>query len=146
MQTEPVEHRVPVSLGRVRVLVEGVVGPIRVRVLALPLPLKSIEPVLVLAVPRVRELAPVRVAVAPCKAAVVVMLLPVEIVPKPLAMEPAVRAPVPVMLLNVPAWRLLLVINPSTKAEPLYCRTDPVAGEPEIVRVLPCRLAIVGLG
>ena len=36
--------------------------------------------------------------VAPCNVAVVVMLFPVEIVPKPLAIEPEVSAPVDVML------------------------------------------------
>ena len=88
----------------------------------------------------------VALTVAPCRVVLVVMLLAVEIVPKPEAILPLDRAPVPVMLANVPAWRLVLVMRPSTKAEPLYCSTEPVVGVPEIVSVSPCRLAIVGLG
>ena len=46
----------------------------------------------------------------PCRVAVVVMLLPVEIVPKPEAIEPLVRAPVPVMLDKLP----VVITVPST--------------------------------
>ena len=49
----------PVSLGRVRVSAKpGLVGALSVIALALPLPLNRIAPVLVLAVPSVRALAP----------------------------------------------------------------------------------------
>ena len=43
---------------------------------------------------------PVALTILPCKVAVVVMLLPVLMVPKPEAIEPLESAPVPVML----AW------------------------------------------
>ena len=77
----------------------GFAGPCRVKVPEAPvLNLNRIAAVLDPVVPRVKALAPLRVAVAPCKAAVVVMLLPVEIVPKPDAIEPLVKAPVEVML------------------------------------------------
>lgn len=93
--------------------------------------------------PRVK--AVVALTVAPWIVVLVVMLLAVEIVPNPLAMLPAVRAPVPVMLLNVPAVRLLLVICPLTMALPLYCSTSPLDSE-DNVRVVPWRLAMVGFG
>jgi len=102
-------------------------------------------------VPAVLMLAPpsckavVALTLAPWTVALVVMLLPVEMVPKPLAIDPALRAPVPVMALKVPAVRLALVILPLTTALPLYCRTSPLAME-LIVRVVPCSLAMVGLG
>ena len=70
-------------------------------VLVIP-PLVVIAPEKVLApvtskVPPIVPL-PVIAKVPPCNAAVVVMLLPVEIVPNPAAIEPAVRMPVAVML------------------------------------------------
>lgn len=81
----------------------------------------------------------------PWRAAVVVMLLPVEMVPKPEAIEPEARAPVPVIALKVPLCRLLLVILPLTMAEPLYCITSPLFRELR-VRVVPCKDAMVGFG
>ena len=64
LQIDPVLHNVPVSFGKVRVLVVGLVGPCSVRVLAEPEPLNRMEPVLVLASPSVSELALVNVAAA----------------------------------------------------------------------------------
>lgn len=76
----------------------GVVGPWSVSVPVPPEPLKTIAPVLLEAVPSVSAFAPVNTPVPPCTVAVVVMLLPVEIVPKPDAIEPTVRAPTLVRL------------------------------------------------
>jgi hypothetical protein len=45
----------------------------------------------------------------PCRPAVVVIPFVILMLPNPLASEPAVKAPVPVMLLKVPACRLALV-------------------------------------
>ena len=57
LQTEPVVQMVPVSLGRVRVLLVGLACPIRVRVpLAAVEPLNRMEPVLVPVIPRARAL------------------------------------------------------------------------------------------
>lgn len=74
MQTEPVEHRVPVSFGRVSVLVEGLAGPMTVRVPEAPVaPLNRMAPVLVPVTPRVNALAPWIVAV-PVKLAALEMV------------------------------------------------------------------------
>ena len=88
--------------------------------------------------------APVLMPVVPLMV-VPVMVLLVAMVPKPAAMEPADRAPVPVMAEKVPAVRLLLVMWPLTMALPLYWRTSPLAKELR-VNVVPCSLAMVGLG
>ncbi len=46
----------------------------------------------------------------PWMAAVVVMVFPVEIVPNPEAIEPAAKAPTPVMLVKLPLWRSALTM------------------------------------
>src|SRR5664279_6270026 len=71
-------------------------------------PLKTTEPVLAPVVPRVRALAAVKIPVAPWTEVAevmvpveVVLILPaVEILPKPVAMEPVVRAPTVMRLVD----------------------------------------------
>jgi hypothetical protein len=118
-------------------LVPPLMAPLRVREPMLTrLPLLSIR--------WVPAPAPVLMPVVPFRV-VPVMVLVVAIVPNPVVMEPAPRAPTPVMEEKVPACRLELVILPFTMAEPLYCNTSPLARELR-VRVVPCSLAMVGLG
>jgi len=83
-------------------------------------------------------------ASAPLAIEPAVMLAPLRLVRS----EPlAVMVLVPMFMLPkpLPLVRLELVIRPLTKAEPLYCKTCPLAME-LMVRVVPCNLAMVGLG
>ena len=60
---------------------DGLVGPFRVKVFAEPEPLNKIEPVLVVAVPSVRALAPV--AVSDVKLGVLDKLMALQVPPEP---------------------------------------------------------------
>lgn len=102
--------------------------PVKVPFVLVSPPLKVAAPVKVLVpvTPNVPPTVPLPLIakVPPCKVAVVVMLLLVEIVPKPVSIEPAVRIPVEVML----PWTAVgnVCVKPGT-LDPLVARIELAA-------------------